>query len=313
VTGPHRELLRVAVTGVAGAVALGALGWLGMSTGHLAAGPSEVLSTPSAAPAAATSPPRPAPRATPTTTAPVVAPDPDLADAFDEQVRALGGEYALAWVDEAGLNVLGRPPAETSWSTIKVPLAVAALRRPARDSERLVHEAITRSDNAAALALWTSLGRPEEAAAAVDEVLGAYGSPETRTESADLQPPYSTFGQTTWQLSGQARFAAALSCAPGWTPAGRVHAVMAGVVPDQRWGIGRLDDAHLKGGWGPDSGGAYVLRQLGTATVEGQTYALALSARSPGGTYAGAAADSSALVRWWTETAVPGAVGFDCP
>jgi hypothetical protein len=148
---------------------------------------------------------------------------------------------------------------------------------------------------------------------AVDEVLRAYGSPETRTQSADLQPPYSPFGQTTWPLSGQARFAAALSCAPGWTPAGRVHSVMAGVVPDQRWGIGRLDDAHLKGGWGPDPDGAYVLRQLGTATVEGQTYALALSARTPGGTYAEAAAGSSALVRWWTETAVPDAAGFDCP
>jgi hypothetical protein len=314
VAGADREVIRVAATSAALAVVLGAVGWLGLSTGHLAGRPPpEVASTPASAPTAAPSHARPAPRVTPTPTVSLMAPDPELLAAFDAQVRALGGEYALAWVDHAGLHVLGRPPAETAWSTIKVPLAVAALRRPAQDTERHVDEAITRSDNAAALALWTSLGRPEQAAAAVDEVLRAYGSPETRTQSADLQPPYSPFGQTTWPLSGQARFAAALSCAPGWTPAGRVHSLMAGVVPDQRWGIGRLDDAHLKGGWGPDPGGAYVLRQLGTATVEGQTYALALSARTPGGTYAEAAAGSSALVRWWTETAVPDAAGFDCP
>src|SRR5690606_17175075 len=138
--------------------------------------------------------------------------------------------------------------------------------------------------------LWASLGRPEEAAAAVDEVLGAYDSGVTVTQSEAVRAPFSSFGQTQWALLDQVRFAAALSCADDASVAAQVHATMARTVPDQRWGIGQLEESHVKSGWGPDPGGAYTLRQLGDGTVGGERYALAVAGGATAGTHPEAAA-----------------------
>lgn len=313
--GPDRERTRVVLLTILLAGLVGAALWLGVRTGHLAlapgAGPEPVAST-TPAPRATT--PAPRPTATPSPTVTVVPPDPALAAAFAEQSLALGGQYALAWVDAEGLHTLGSSPGETAWSTIKVPLAIAAAsERPADETWQHIEAAITRSDNAAALALWTALGPPEEAARTVDEVLDAYGSPEVRTESETARPPFSSFGQTLWSSPSQARFASALACAADPSPAGRVRAEMGRLVADQRSGIGTLEQAHLKGGWGPEPDGAYVLRQLGDGRVAGELYALALSARSGTGSYAEATTDATALVRWWADTVAPDAAGLDCP
>src|SRR5690606_38936782 len=99
---------------------------------------------------------------------------------FAAQTTALRGVYALAWVDGDGLHVLGQAPDETAWSTIKVPLAIAAVERAETEGAAApwpqVEAAITRSDNGAATTLWSSLGPPQQAAQAVDEVLTAYDS-----------------------------------------------------------------------------------------------------------------------------------------
>lgn len=297
-------------------VVVAALAWLGVRTGHLAQGaalgPEAVTTTPTATATA------PAPTVTRTprpSSAPVsVPPDPALAAAFAERIAGLGGEYALAWVDSEGVHLVGAAPEETAWSTVKVPLAVAAAARaPATETWQRIEAAVSRSDNDAALALWTALGPPEEAARAVDTVLDAYGSPETRTEWADVRPPFSSFGQTWWPTESQARFAHGLACVPDSSGAGRVRAAMGRVVADQRWGIGTLEAAHLKGGWGPDAGGAYVLRQLGDAEVAGQRYALALTARSGTGSHAHATEDATDIVRWFAETVAPTRPGLTCP
>lgn len=303
-------LLTVLVVGL-----IGALAWLGVHTGHLSRGPtaaSEPVPATAAAPRVTTPPSRASAATSPTLT--VVPPDPALAAAFADRTALLGGKYALAWVDADGLHVLGSPPGETAWSTIKVPLAIAAATDvPGDGTWQQIGAAITRSDNAAALALWTALGPPEEAARDVDKVLDAYGSPEARTEHDDVRPPFSAFGQTQWSNQSQARFASDLVCEPDSSTAGRVRAEMSRVAPDQRWGIGALESAHLKGGWGPERDGAYVLRQLGDGQVAGQRYALALSARSATGSHADATAEATTLVHWWAKTVAPDAPGLTCP
>ena len=308
--GERRALLLTALL-----VALvGALAWLGVRTGHVVL-PSAAAPTSTTVPSPPRSPsPTPAPSPTRSPGFAVAPPDQALEAAFAAKAAELGGAYALAWVDAAGLHLLGSAPQETAWSTIKVPLAIAAVSRgPTEQTWRQVESAITRSDNEAALELWTALGPPEEAARAVDEVLAAYGSAEARTEHLDVRPPFSSFGQTVWSTPSQARFAGALACVPESSAAGRVRTQMGLVLPEHRWGIGVLEAAHLKGGWGPEPGGAYVLRQLGDGQVAGQRYALALTARSATGSYAQATAEATALVRWWAETVAPSASGFGCP
>lgn len=265
---------------------------------------------PMATPTRTATPPQPTPSPEPTLT--LVPPDPGQAAGFAELTQDLGGTYALAWVDDDGLHVLGTPADETAWSTMKVPLAAAALDEPTEATAGLVERAMTASDNDAALALWSGLGQPEDAARAVDEVLGAYGSAGTRTESRAVRPPFSSFGQTVWSVADQARFASALACVAEDSPAGQVRATMGRVVPDHRWGIGHLDEAHLKGGWGPGEDGAYVVRQLGDAVVNGDRYALAGSSRARTGSYAQGAADLDRVVEWWVATVQPDAAGLTC-
>lgn len=309
--GERRALLLTALLVALTAV----LAWLGVRTGHIvppsadvSVGSVTVRSTPQPLP------PSPAPSPTPSPGLAVAAPDPVLEAAFGARAAELGGQYALAWVDSEGLHVLGSPPPERAWSTIKVPLAVAAASSaPTEETWARVESAITRSDNEAALALWTALGPPEAAARAVDAVLAAYGSTEARTEYLDVRAPFSSFGQTVWSTPSQARFAVSLACVPESSAAGRVRTAMGQVLPEHRWGIGVLEAAHLKGGWGPERGGAYVLRQLGDGQVAGQRYALALTAQSATGSYAQATAEATALVRWWAETVAPPASGFGCP
>lgn len=309
-SSPREARWAVLVTLVLLASAAG-LGWAGLRTGHLAVGaPATATPSPTTSPSPTRRPaPTPSLTPTPSPTLAVVPPDPELVADFDAVTTALGGEYALAWVDRDGLHVLGELGDQAAWSTIKVPLAIAAAQHAA--SQRPpgqagptnpwpdVEAAITRSDNDAAARLWGSLGQPEEAAAAVDEVLSAYDSGGTATQQEVVRPPFSSFGQTQWSLPDQARFAAALACSDETSVAAQVRAAMARVVPDHRWGIGGLADPHLKSGWGPVPAGAYTLRQLGDGTVDDQRYAMAVAGRAASGTYAQAGADLDKLVDWW--------------
>lgn len=294
--------------------------WLGLRTEHLVVGgvePPEITAGPAISATPSDPPPSPpSARVTPTgaPTRAVIAPDPELAAAFAEQSGGLGGQYALAWVDGAGIHVLGTPADDLAWSTIKVPLAIAALEADdTGDVRQQVSSALTVSDNDAALALWNRLGPPETAAGAVDEVLHAYDSAGTRTESGQVRPPFSPFGQTLWSVTDQARFAAALACAAAGSTAHQVHALTTEVGPDQRWGIGVLDEAHFKGGWGPQTDGGYVARQLGDVAVDGRRYALAVSARAADGSFPTATADVTRLVTWWADSLAPVASEMTCP
>jgi hypothetical protein len=169
-------------------------------------------------------------------------------------VRAVGNG-SVAPVAFGGLDFADQP----AWSTIKVPLVIASMRQHSTGQPtRSMVAAITESDNAAAEAIWEGLGDPVTAAADVGKVLHDTGDP-TVVESRKLRPEYTAFGQTDWSLTNQATFLAAAACDPSDRP---VLDLMGQVTGDQRWGLGALPDAKVKGGWGPAPSGRYLVRQI---------------------------------------------------
>lgn len=217
--------------------------------------------------------------------------DTRLQELVDAAVATFGGGAALAVaggeVVSAG-EVTGAPVA---WSTIKVPLAVAALRLDPALAP-VVGEAIRSSDNAAAEQLWAALGEPPRAAAAVEAVLAEAGDP-VPVSHEHTRPGFSSFGQTAWSLGAQARFAAQLPCL---ADAGAVLEDMGMIV--QRYGLGQLDGARFKGGWGPEPDGRYTVRQFGLVpgAAEGTgEAALSLWVMPSSGTYEDAQAMSDLL------------------
>lgn len=160
-----------------------------------------------------------------------------------------------------------------AWSTIKVPLSIAALKRSTSSTTQArVRSAIRASDNEAAKKLWAGLGSPTTAAKRVEAVLRPAGDPNTVVQHRQVRPPYTSFGQTRWRLGDQARFAANISCtADGKT----VRSHMGHVVASQRFGLSRIRGARYKGGWGPD-GKRYLVRQVAVVTrSDGTRYGVA--------------------------------------
>ncbi|MVU75861.1 hypothetical protein GPX89_01210 [Nocardia sp. ET3-3] len=200
------------------------------------------------------------------------------------------GKLGLALLPVGGNHpaVLGDWSSGVAWSTIKVPLAIAALRRHSDVSEQ-VGSAITASDNGAASALWQSLGTPQAAATAVEQVLHEAG--DTTTDVADRHNPANAdwasdslaFGSTVWSLSDQVRFASRLPCLP---QSASVLALMGKVVAEQSWGLGGFTGARFKGGWGPDDAtGAYTERQFGLVRTHSGTLAVAVAALPDSGSF----------------------------
>lgn len=174
---------------------------------------------------------------------------------------------------------------QPAWSTIKVPLVMAAMRQRSidRPTPPMV-AAITESDNVAAESIWESLGDPATAAAEVGEVLHEAGDP-TIVESRKLRPEYSASGQTGWSLTHQAMFLSAAACDPRNQP---VLDLMGGITSEQRaWGVGPLPGAKIKGGWGPSPSGRHLVRQIAIVPV-GQrgSVVVAMAAEPESGSFA---------------------------
>lgn len=196
---------------------------------------------------------------------PAPQPHPDLAAEFAELAHRVNATMGLA-VAAVG----GNEPASSygdwqqgpAWSTIKVPLVIAAYRQQHAVNARM-KAAITESDNAAAESLWQQLGEPASAAAKVQQILQETGDP-TNVESRKLRPEFTAFGQTIWSLADQVHFTAKAFCDKRNEP---IFALMGLIDPQQSWGIGALPGAQFKGGWGPSPSGEYLVRQLGVVNA----------------------------------------------
>ncbi|WP_291081139.1 hypothetical protein [Dietzia sp. UBA5065] len=209
-----------------------------------------------------------------------VPPAPDVPAALDAVISAVPGSsgVAVSAVGGAGeVRSAGLWRTGVAWSTIKVPLAVAVARTDPQALEASA-TAITVSDNGAAERLWDSLGGGASAASAVGAVLAEGGDSTSQVPSVHTRAGYTIFGQTRWALSDQARFGSRLPCLQS---SARVLELMGQVSPDQRWGLGRIPGARVKGGWGPGEGGGYLVRQFGIVPGAGGDVAVALAIDAP--------------------------------
>jgi hypothetical protein len=217
-----------------------------------------------------------------------------LQRSFDDVSNGLPATVGIAIASAGRRPVsLGAWSSGVAWSTIKVPLAIAALDEDLeKDNADLVLKTITQSDNAAAEELWSRLG--ESAAQLVQAVIREAGDPTTVVESRRLRAEYTPFGQTRWSLAGQARFAAGLSRVP---EASRVIDLMGGLSADHRWGLAGKGFA-AKGGWGPGIADDYLVRQF--AIVSG-TVGVALAAEVGDGGYEAGVEVVNTLTDWLVE------------
>lgn len=198
-------------------------------------------------------------------------------DGFDRLVASLpvGVGVAVAPVGAPRTALAGGDlTSGVAWSTIKVPLALAALRASVGERDA-VERALTVSDNASAEGLWTALGGGGQASASVESVLAEAGDSETRVPSERRRPGFSVFGQTEWSLESQAVFGAGLACLADGSA---VLEPMTRVDPSQSWGLGRIPGAAYKGGWGPTmDGGGYLVRQFGVVPSPQGRFAIAIA------------------------------------
>lgn len=207
-----------------------------------------------------------------------------LAADFAELAAGVRGHIGMAVIPVGGdqLVSFGDWTSGPAWSTMKVPLTIAALRRNPGASTYAASAAITASDNAAADVLWQSLGTGQEAAEAVQAVLREGGDTKTTVPATRARPEHSAFGQAEWSLVDQVRFAARLPCLP---QSARVTSLMEQIVTSQRWGLGELSGAEFKGGWGPDTSGAYLVRQFGIVTAPSGRIAIAMAVQPDSGAF----------------------------
>jgi hypothetical protein len=181
-----------------------------------------------------------------------------------------------------------------AWSTSKVPLTIAALDEENPPTASM-WAAITESDNAAAESIWDTLGgNTPTAAQKVEAVLRKFGDPTT-VEWHQRRPPFTAFGQTIWSLTNQVRFTAGAVCDSGSAP---IFTLMGQVEQAQRWGLGVIPETRLKGGWGPNPAGNYLVRQLGVLQTPTGLVAVALATEPSSGSFSDGTQQLTEVSRW---------------
>ncbi|AZA12170.1 serine hydrolase [Corynebacterium gerontici] len=206
----------------------------------------------------------------------------EIREAIAQVEEATGSRISLAIASGAETEPKfagSLAPTQPAWSTIKVPLSIAALRQDS-SLQAVMAQAITQSDNSAAEQLWESLGGGEAAAKAVEAVLAEAGTPAD-VPATKFRPQFSPYGQTEWSTGQEATFGAQLAALPGAEP---VLEQMGNVVEGQAYGLGTLRGARFKGGWGPDTNGAYLVRQFGVLPSVGNM-GIAIAVIPADGTY----------------------------
>jgi hypothetical protein len=216
-------------------------------------------------------------------------------DASFEQLSAtISPTIGVAVATPTDVLSLGQWTTGVAWSTIKVPLAIAALRNNPHRAYELAVEAIAKSDNSAAEQLWSQLGQPAAAAQMVQAILNESGDVETVVECQRLRPGFTPFGQTRWSLSRQAQFAARLPITSG---ASQVINLMQNLTEAHRWGLAAKGHA-AKGGWGPGTDGSYLVRQFATLPTQSGHVGVALAAKAHDGEFDTGKAAINTLADW---------------
>lgn len=194
----------------------------------------------------------------------------------------LATEVGIAVHDAAGVQQAGTLLSGVAWSTVKVPLALAAVRNDP-ETLPLMQAAIEESDNDATEMLWQSLGDPHSARLQVEGVLRETGDEITVVDGDHWEENSRGYGDTEWLPAAQAKFATQLRCLEGSEP---LLKSMGQITEEQRYGLGQVPDTHYKGGWGPDEvSGDYLVRQFGLLPVNGGEVGVSLLVKPEDGTY----------------------------
>jgi hypothetical protein len=217
-----------------------------------------------------------------------------LETSFEQLSAAVPASVGVAIARPDRTYSLGRWTSGVAWSTIKVPLAIAALRADSARAHALVVKAITESDNPASEQLWSQLGNPADAAQKVQLIVAECGDAATVVESRRLRRGFTAFGQTRWPLERQARFAAQLPLIPEATT---VIDLMHHLTIGHRWGLAAKGIA-AKAGWGPGVNGDYLVRQFGIVPTRSGQWGVALAADAHDGMFETGIEVVNAMADW---------------
>lgn len=241
---------------------------------------------------------------------------PGAASSFEAMAASLPAQsgLAVASLGDGQVYEFGDLREGHAWSSIKVPILTAVMRDESEaldpEEEAWATSALTASDNEAAAALF---GRLEDkygglvgASQAVESVLRDAG--DTTTTVATAPPPpgaVSTYGQTEWSLLNSVQFYGRLFDGCLLEPRGTeyVEGLMESVIPEQRWGLGEGGfsggwSVGMKGGWGPEPSGAYLVRQSGFVRDGDRGIVVAMMAMDDSGSYPAGAEDLTQMAQW---------------
>lgn len=216
------------------------------------------------------------------TSATTAALGPDARASFLNLVARLGGDahisLAIQPLGRGPMQVLGGDPVMRAMSTSKILILSALLRDKGGVSHltteqmSLARAAVTQSDNDAILELFSSLeadhGGLLGATAYATSLLREVGDRQTQVTTAAPPAGYATtFGQTPWTPTAEVRFfrALALGCILPEPDTDYELGLMRDIEPSESFGLGSAGfrQVAFKGGWGPEPGGEYGVRQTG--------------------------------------------------
>lgn len=195
-------------------------------------------------------------------------------------------EMSVALYNGDTLTTAGSLGTLPSWSTVKVPIAFAALEHCSYSEkylEQLITASIEWSDNASAHTLYSCLwqeGTPMELTA--DAI-----APSGTRPAVDP-----AWGITKWSAPSQAQYGYYLSTIDQDNV---VIEAMKNIAEDQSYGLGVIKNSAFKGGWSDHTDGSWHTRQFGFFTHNGSAYGVAIVARSENGSYADGQAALTAI------------------
>ncbi|MDO4911523.1 MAG: hypothetical protein Q3972_07245 [Corynebacterium sp.] len=185
--------------------------------------------------------------------------------------------------------VLGDRLVAPAWSTLHVPIAMALMKGHSIDTDQL-GSFIQETNTDVAAQYYSALGAPPAASVKVNDIL-RQGGDTTTALSAGTTKPCSV---TAWSLFDQANWAANIRKISG---SELVLQAMSDNSGASSFGLGHVDGAIYKTGWGVDFAGDFSVRQFGLAETPFGEYGVSLLVHPGDGSFGTAQIMANDLVR----------------